>query len=67
MADITMCDGLNCPKASECYRHTAQQNKYRQSFFIKTPMDSTGLCKEYIDNGKSSQQNDTGSKKEETK
>jgi hypothetical protein len=51
MADITMCDGLNCARKSECYRHTARQNEYRQSWFVKSPVDALGLCEEFISNG----------------
>lgn len=51
MADITMCDGLNCSNAKNCYRHTAKKNEYRQSWFVKAPVDSLGLCEEFISNG----------------
>ena len=37
MADITMCNGTNCPKKEECYRFTVQANEYRQSYFCEVP------------------------------
>ena len=37
MADITMCNGNNCPIKNGCYRHRALSNEYGQSYFIKSP------------------------------
>jgi hypothetical protein len=33
MADLTMCDRDECPSRDECYRHTAEPNPWRQSYF----------------------------------
>ena len=32
MADITMCEGLNCKKKTKCYRYLANPNPYLQSW-----------------------------------
>lgn len=37
MADITMCSGQGCSVKDDCYRHTAQANEWRQSYFTETP------------------------------
>jgi hypothetical protein len=39
MADITMCSGLNCPLKEKCYRFTAIENQFRQSYFQHPPYD----------------------------
>lgn len=52
MADITMCKGDGCPKREECYRHTAPQNQYRQSWFADSPLKSAEPfdCEWFTDN-----------------
>ena len=37
MADITKCNGDNCPVKEQCYRFTADSSEYRQSWFAETP------------------------------
>lgn len=37
MADITKCNGKNCPLSKNCYRFAAQVNEYRQSYFTEPP------------------------------
>lgn len=37
MPDISMCKGINCPLAFNCYRCTAKANPHRQSYFTETP------------------------------
>lgn len=37
MADITMCNGGNCPNKLTCYRFTATPNPYWQSYFVGYP------------------------------
>lgn len=37
MADITMCKGSDCPVKEKCYRHTANENELRQSYFMRPP------------------------------
>lgn len=51
MADITMCEGQGCPIKEECYRHTANENPYRQSFFVYVPYDHAYKgCEYFSDN-----------------
>jgi hypothetical protein len=33
MADITKCKGVNCPIKGSCYRYTANESEFRQSYF----------------------------------
>jgi len=37
MADITKCSGDNCPIKETCYRFTAVDSKWLQSYFEKIP------------------------------
>lgn len=37
MPDITMCEGGGCDLKSTCYRHNAEPNPYRQSYFAEPP------------------------------
>lgn len=39
MADISMCDGNECPQKQECYRYTAPQNPQGQAYFTFVPYD----------------------------
>lgn len=48
MADITMCEGVDCPKKDNCYRHKAIANPYRQSYFIVIPFDKETKECEYF-------------------
>lgn len=32
MADISKCMGRNCERRETCYRYTAPENQYRQSY-----------------------------------
>jgi len=48
MPDISLCDGMKCPKKESCYRYTATPNEYRQSYFGAPPYDPhTGKCEYY--------------------
>lgn len=47
MADITKCNGTNCPNKETCYRFTAPSSEYRQSFFVEVPLKSDNTCDEY--------------------
>lgn len=38
MADITMCRGEGCERKLNCYRHTAEPNTHRQSYFVESPI-----------------------------
>ena len=38
MADITCCQGTNCPLKEKCYRFTAPRGRY-QSYFTEVPYD----------------------------
>ena len=46
MADITMCDGTNCPVKEKCYRFTAKVNPHWQSYFVETPIKNN-KCEMY--------------------
>ncbi len=47
--DMTLCKGVGCPYKAECYRHTATPNKYRQSYFLESPIRDY-ICEYYIYN-----------------
>lgn len=38
MPDITMCANDECPLASQCYRHEAEPNEYKQSYAVFEPI-----------------------------
>jgi len=42
MSDITMCSGEGCNMKLNCYRHTANSDKY-QSYFVTPPIEN-GEC-----------------------
>jgi len=45
MPDITMCSGAGCSIKESCYRHLAEPNKFRQSWFAAPPFDKgTAVC-----------------------
>ena len=48
MADITKCDGVGCPLKEACYRFTAVDNEYGQSYFIETPYNKETKTCEYL-------------------
>ena len=50
MADITMCEGLTCPRKEQCYRYTAPKNEYRQSYFFQMPLEKDLSCEHFVDN-----------------
>lgn len=53
MADITMCSGHSCPMKEKCYRFVAIPNIYRQSYFMKPPVQADGKCDSFgFDNTK---------------
>jgi hypothetical protein len=37
MADITCCEGTNCPLKEKCYRFTAPKSELYQSYLMKEP------------------------------
>jgi hypothetical protein len=39
MADIAMCRDKKCPMKYDCYRFTAPENPWRQSFFAESPRE----------------------------
>jgi hypothetical protein len=47
VADITMCSDLECPLRKNCYRATAKENKYRQSYFVGSPREGKDNCEYY--------------------
>jgi len=51
MADIQMCQDLECPMKFKCYRHTAPWNQFRQFVFSESPRkEGTFYCDQYSDN-----------------
>ncbi len=48
MADITMCEGKDCPLKETCYRFTAIVNEFRQSYFTETPYNKEKENCEYL-------------------
>ena len=46
MSDITMCEGIDCPIRSHCYRFKAIPEDY-QHYFIKTPYEYD-YCDKFI-------------------
>jgi len=50
MADITMCEGIECPLKEKCYRYTAPANEYWQAYFTEVPYDiESEECEHYWD------------------
>ena len=39
MADITMCEGNNCPLKETCKRYLSLVNQYSQSYYMEIPYD----------------------------
>ena len=37
MADLTMCEGIECPWKTRCRRYTSTPNEFRQSYFVDIP------------------------------
>ena len=52
MADITKCEGTDCPIRDVCYRYTATDG-IMQSYFAEVPMfkfkDGSMGCNEYLE------------------
>ena len=46
MPDITKCEGTDCPVKEKCYRFTARDSEFRQSYFV-TPPYKDGKCDHY--------------------
>jgi len=49
MADITMCEGNNCPLKDRCFRYTATANEHWQSWMGVSPYID-GSCELYWPN-----------------
>lgn len=47
MADITMCDVVDCKLKETCYRFNAKVNEYRQTYFAEDPRKEDGSCEYY--------------------
>ena len=56
MADMTMCNGGNCPNRFNCYRFTAVPNKPWQAYFVGYPENKIEggevICSMFIENRK---------------
>ena len=46
MAEISKCKGTDCPLKETCYRYTAEEDPYRQRYFIEIPY-RRGKCEKY--------------------
>jgi hypothetical protein len=54
MADISKCDGENCPLKESCYRFTVESNPLWQSYFSEVPYDKEKEeCNYYLKNERS--------------
>lgn len=48
MADISKCEGTECPLKEKCYRYTAEANEYWQAYFTEIPYDiESGECEHF--------------------
>lgn len=47
MPDISMCNGYNCPRKNECFRHRATPHE-RQSW-IGAPVKPDGTCDHFME------------------
>lgn len=46
--DGTKCSGKNCPLSNTCYRFLAEDNKFRQSYFVEPPYNKElNECEHY--------------------
>ena len=43
MADISKCEGGNCPAKNHCYRYTVKADSLRQSYFTEPPLSGFGV------------------------
>ena len=51
MSDISMCRDKKCPMKLDCYRYTAPENPWRQSFFAESPREEgKSYCDQFWDN-----------------
>ena len=51
MPDISKCKGTDCPLKESCYRYTAIDSEYRQSYFMKAPYNKEeDKCNHYWTN-----------------
>ena len=51
MADITKCDGVDCPRKEWCYRFTAPSTPGWQAFFTVNPLNKeTNECDMFTPN-----------------
>ena len=48
MADITKCEGKDCPLKGNCYRFTALSSDMWQSYFVETPYNKETKECEYL-------------------
>ena len=46
--DGTKCEGKGCPLKETCYRFTAKDNEYGQSYFTETPYNKEKENCEYL-------------------
>jgi hypothetical protein len=48
MADITLCENLNCPSRRDCYRVQCTPNPLWQSYALFVYDEETGKCEDFI-------------------
>ncbi len=50
MADISMCEGTDCPLKENCYRYKATPCPIYQTYFVEVPYDhETNDCQYFWD------------------
>ena len=48
MADITKCEGTDCPLKESCFRFKSKANEYWQAYFTKVPFnEESDSCEHY--------------------
>lgn len=52
MADISKCNDIHCPAKEYCYRYTAKQSEFRQSWINTNRELDAYNCEMYWHNGK---------------
>lgn len=49
MPDISKCKGEGCPIKETCYRFTAPPSKWRQSYFVESPIREDKSCDHFME------------------
>lgn len=62
MSDISKCKGTDCTVKKKCYRYTAKEDKFWQSYFMEVPgkkVNGKTECEYFWDNGVGDPTDDT--------